>query len=248
MAVLNTWCACKVSYDYWLPTTVFCTLRDKWFPTHGGEGRWRLLKLTRLCVLLYSPPGLVAWIDKPKTLVTSEGHLVIGINIRVNRTARRLENNARSYTEGGNVAVRGLCVCTKFIHRTPFRGLRTNTGLCWSKWTVFPRRLNMRCDAVVVRTLFGVSDWNTHNSLHSTYRATPGVTHTDGRFISRGFGHDTVQSGTLIIRRRDTQPPLFSCTHKTMAVYSTETSVTTYQTIRSHNNPHRRDDLKIHAT
>jgi hypothetical protein len=93
---------------------VFCTLHDKWFPTHG-EGRnqhgwWRLHKLTRLCVLLYSPPGFVAWIDKPKTLVTSEGHLVISINIRVNRTARRLEKNTRNYTEGGSVAVRGLCV------------------------------------------------------------------------------------------------------------------------------------------
>jgi hypothetical protein len=43
-------------------------------------------------------------------------------------------------------------------------------------------------------------------------------------------------------------PPIFIYTQKTMAVYSTKTSVLTYQTVRRHNNPHRRDDLKVHAT
>jgi hypothetical protein len=75
----------------------------------------------------------------------------------------------------------------------------------------------------------------------------PGVTHTDGRFISRRFGHDTVQSGTLLIRRRDPLPPNFIQTPKKMAVYSSETLVPTYQTIRRHDNPHRRDDLKVQA-
>jgi len=132
-------------------------------------------------------------------------------------------------------------VCTKLIHRTPFCGLRSSTGMCRSKWIVFPRPLDMRrC-----RHPHTVWCFRLKHTLHSTHRATPGVTHTDGRFISRRLGYETVQSGTLLIRRRDILAPIFIYTQKTTTVYSIEPSLPTYQTIRRYNNPHRRDGLKI---